>query len=300
MPFVSRMMSFWRNLFRRKQVEQDLNDELQAYVDELAERKIQAGISMNAAHEAALMELGGIDRIKDLVRQQRVGHGGLRTATAFLVVALIAFVSGGSLTLGLTKWSASSEPLEAPGSPVKKHRFNIMSGRVVDKATGAPIPFVEVGLNEIPTFGRYTYTNEHGEFAFLNPPANYSLRAGQERWAVGGPGVVEYAAAAPSTGYYYVSVPNRINGSGYSNLVIRNKADNNPFAGDQTPIHGVGFVRFGANPERIPYELRRFSYSSTVLELAATDLPAGTPASAWRRSVYRGPSYAEAMAAIGK
>jgi hypothetical protein len=88
------MIHFWNNLFRRRQLERDLNDELQSYVEEMAERKIQAGFDPETAREAALMELGSMARIKELVRQQRIGFGNIRRAGSMGVVAIIAFVSG--------------------------------------------------------------------------------------------------------------------------------------------------------------------------------------------------------------
>src|SRR5689334_14256121 len=104
MPFLSKMISFRNNLFHRQQIERDLDDELQSYVDELAERKIHTGLPHDAAREAAMLELGGIDRIKDLVRQQRVGLRNLRQAGMMILVAIIAFVSGAVTAAGVMYW----------------------------------------------------------------------------------------------------------------------------------------------------------------------------------------------------
>jgi len=75
MPYQSKVIRFWNNLFHRRQVEVDLDDELQSYVEEMVERKIHAGFAPEAARETVLLEVGGIERIKDLVREQRIGFG---------------------------------------------------------------------------------------------------------------------------------------------------------------------------------------------------------------------------------
>jgi predicted permease len=64
-----------RNWFSKRQVELDLNDEVRAYVDLLAEEKTAAGMSAQAAHRAAMVELGGIEQVKQAVREDRAGTG---------------------------------------------------------------------------------------------------------------------------------------------------------------------------------------------------------------------------------
>src|SRR5436190_16365296 len=149
MPFLSKMISFWNNLFRRQRVERDLNDELHAYVEEMTERKIQMGLAPEAAREAVLLELGGIERIKDLMRQQRIGLGNLRTASAIVVVAIVAFVSDASTAVAAMRWNTpATVALPAADAPPHQNpvRLPVLQGRIVDKATGEPVPYVEVGL----------------------------------------------------------------------------------------------------------------------------------------------------------
>jgi putative ABC transport system permease protein len=66
-------MSFFRNLFAREQVERELDDELQAFIDGLTQEKIKAGMSPDEARRAARLEAGGVDQIKDEVRDARPG-----------------------------------------------------------------------------------------------------------------------------------------------------------------------------------------------------------------------------------
>src|SRR5687767_1343852 len=66
-------MSFFRNLFSRGAVERDLDEELQAYVDLLTAEKVKAGMTIDAARRAARLEAGGVEQIKEEVRDARRG-----------------------------------------------------------------------------------------------------------------------------------------------------------------------------------------------------------------------------------
>lgn len=45
MPMLSRLKSLLRNLFERKRVEGNLDDELHSYVDQLTDEKMASGLS---------------------------------------------------------------------------------------------------------------------------------------------------------------------------------------------------------------------------------------------------------------
>lgn len=66
-------MSFLRNLFARAKVESELDQELRAYVDLLADEKARAGMSPDEARRQARLEAGGVEAIKDEVRDARRG-----------------------------------------------------------------------------------------------------------------------------------------------------------------------------------------------------------------------------------
>jgi predicted permease len=65
--------SLWRNLFRRRAVEQDLDEEVRAYVEMVAEEKMATGARAEEARRMALAEAGGAEQLKQSVREQRVG-----------------------------------------------------------------------------------------------------------------------------------------------------------------------------------------------------------------------------------
>src|SRR5688572_6852178 len=66
-------MKLLRNLFSRSQVERELDEELQAYVDLLTTEKIRSGMTPDAARRAARLEAGGVEQIKEDVRDVRSG-----------------------------------------------------------------------------------------------------------------------------------------------------------------------------------------------------------------------------------
>jgi predicted permease len=66
-------MSFLGNLFNRKAVEHDLDDELKSFVELLTAEKVKQGMSPEAARRAALVEAGGVEQIKEEVRDTRRG-----------------------------------------------------------------------------------------------------------------------------------------------------------------------------------------------------------------------------------
>jgi hypothetical protein len=93
--------------FAHARIERDLDDELRAYVDQLTEEKRAAGMGMAEARRAALIELGGMEQVKEEVRQVRTGQMleellrdlryGMRTLrknAAFTVVAVLALALG--------------------------------------------------------------------------------------------------------------------------------------------------------------------------------------------------------------
>ena len=73
MSIRSRVASFLRNVMLRQQVEQDLDDELRAYVEMAADEKRDEGMSGSAARRAALLELGGVEQVRESVRDVRAG-----------------------------------------------------------------------------------------------------------------------------------------------------------------------------------------------------------------------------------
>src|SRR5690242_19486362 len=73
MPLFSRISSLWRNIVQKTRVETDLAQEVGAFVEMLAQEKIDRGMDAGEARRAALIELGGVEQVKEEVRDVRVG-----------------------------------------------------------------------------------------------------------------------------------------------------------------------------------------------------------------------------------
>jgi len=69
-----RLLSLFRNLVRKRAVEQALDDELQFAEEILMEEKMKEGLSRPEARRQALIELGGVEQVKEEVRGMRAGR----------------------------------------------------------------------------------------------------------------------------------------------------------------------------------------------------------------------------------
>jgi hypothetical protein len=74
MPLLPRLSSLWRNLFGKDRTDQELKEEVDAYLEMLIEMKIEQGISPAEARRQALIEMGGVEQVKEHVREVRMGR----------------------------------------------------------------------------------------------------------------------------------------------------------------------------------------------------------------------------------
>src|SRR5688572_18279010 len=70
---LARVRSFWHNAFSKAEVDRELDDHVRSYLELLAAEKERAGMSPDDAWRAARVELGGIEHVKDEVREARSG-----------------------------------------------------------------------------------------------------------------------------------------------------------------------------------------------------------------------------------
>src|SRR6266481_1427312 len=74
MPLPMKARSFLRNLFLSRRVDVDLDREVRAHLEMLTEENLRAGMLPNEAQRAARIELGGIEQVKEQVREERIGN----------------------------------------------------------------------------------------------------------------------------------------------------------------------------------------------------------------------------------
>jgi len=73
MRLWSQVRSLLTNLLRKRKIELQLDDELQSYVAMVADEKIAAGAPVAEARRSALADLGGVEQVKQAVRDRRTG-----------------------------------------------------------------------------------------------------------------------------------------------------------------------------------------------------------------------------------
>jgi putative ABC transport system permease protein len=147
--------SLLQNLFSSRYVEADLTEEVQSHLEMLTEENIHRGMSPDEAQRAARIELGGIEQVKQQVRDERLGNWlhsvfsdsrfslrQLRKSPGFTVIAVFTLALGIGATTAI--FSAVNpilfQPLPYP------HANQIMS----------VWEFCNDGTRNAATFGMYS------------------------------------------------------------------------------------------------------------------------------------------------
>src|SRR3984957_217137 len=107
MPLFVKVRSFLRNLFFTRRVEVDLDNEVRSHLELMTAENMRAGMGPEEARRAARIELGGVEQVKQHVRDERTGSWAqsvisdcrfglrqLRKNPGFSVVAIVALALG--------------------------------------------------------------------------------------------------------------------------------------------------------------------------------------------------------------
>ena len=74
MRFLAKIHSSLRNLFSYRRMETDLDQEVRSHLEMLTEENVRAGMPLKEAERAARIELGGIEQVKEQVRERQIGN----------------------------------------------------------------------------------------------------------------------------------------------------------------------------------------------------------------------------------
>jgi putative ABC transport system permease protein len=75
MPLRARLVALGRTLFGGRRADRLLDAELEGYVEHLTDENVRAGMSREEARRRALLEVGGVEQVKEKVRDVRTGAG---------------------------------------------------------------------------------------------------------------------------------------------------------------------------------------------------------------------------------
>jgi hypothetical protein len=142
MKTVRAMLVRLAGLFRRKQLESEMNEELRAHFDALIERNLAAGMSLDEARHAALRTFGGVAQIAERARDER------RSAWAITCCRMCAMPYGNCGK----RPALPSLPCSPAHSVLAEHRHfqpNACSPRREDRSNGG----VARWMNEMPNAG---------------------------------------------------------------------------------------------------------------------------------------------------
>src|SRR5208282_6648947 len=219
-----RIASYFRNLLRKRTVEHALDDEMQSAVELLTLEKMKEGLSHPEARRQALIELGGVEQVKEEVRAIRLGRF-LETFAQDLRFGLRTMAKSPSFT-------AVAVFVLALGIGATTAMFSVVNGILLK-----PLPYphqerlVEVGL-DLPGINQFNWP--------LAPPDYFTLRQNSRTFEDIGLYYTGFGAALYSVNVTGLGRPEHVPALGVTDGVL-------PILG-VTPLSGRSFTRADDEP----------------------------------------------------
>jgi len=143
-------------MFRKRSLEEELNDELRAHIEMLIEENVRRGMSPEEARFAALREIGGVEQTKEAYREQRglimfatlwqdirYGVRTLAKSPGFTAVAVLTLALGiGANTAIFSLIDAvllRTLPVEKPDELVQVYRYDPSWGGLAGQSLTNPL-----------------------------------------------------------------------------------------------------------------------------------------------------------------
>jgi macrolide transport system ATP-binding/permease protein len=165
MSLLRNISSGLRSLFRKEQVDQELNEELGAYLEMAAEEKIKQGMSRKDALRAVRLERGNLEVTKEVVRSAgwesfvetfwqdlRFASRMLRKNPGFTAAAVVTIAMGVGINVGI---------------------FSVLNGATL---RFLPIPRAEQIISVSQIFHGRASRNTHGETSMFSYPEYLDYR----------------------------------------------------------------------------------------------------------------------------
>jgi putative ABC transport system permease protein len=185
-PVFRKFHSLLQNLFLQRRREADLDQEIRSHLDMLVEERVRAGMPEKAAQRAARIEIGGVEQLKEQIREAQIGnwmqslsadlrHGlrRLRNNRMFMVVAALtlALGIGANTAIFSVIYGVLIRPLAVPEAR--------QVVQVVLKEKGTT-------TNDAFTYNEFRHIQEHSEWptavaAFTHVGLNLSASSGADR-----------------------------------------------------------------------------------------------------------------------
>ncbi|UCC84804.1 MAG: ABC transporter permease [Gemmatimonadota bacterium] len=283
MPAYRRIISTFRSLFRKEELDRELDEELASYLELLTAEKIRAGMSPEEARREARLELGGVEQVKEKVRERRVGavadtlfqdtRYAFRTLmknAGFTVVAVLILAIGIGATTAL--FSTINTALLS-GLPYKDPDRLIVGLKTWDGAMSGPVSRVdyfdyrEYGRSFEELAALATFTVQHTVMGGRRPEL---VDAGYVTW-----NLFRTLGANPVVGRHFQpeeempgSTPVTVISYGY----WQSRFGGDPGAvGSTLNLNGTPFTVVGVMPARF-----RFMYDADVWRLVDREGPFDT------------------------